>query len=197
MKIFWMMVFLLGVGNIAFSQAKKTAYFIQPEAALLNGDRSASAQVKLIGGFEKNKWGFALGAGVDYYKIRTAPVFLTSHYYLNNTKRLSAYASAGINIAWALENQYTNHSGNSWWPNNKGSFSNGLYGDVGIRYAVSKKATKGFNIGIGFSVKTIAEHFTENVFIPSPGPGPVPPINVDRTFNYQFNRISLSISYKL
>ncbi len=198
MRILLVSCLLFGVISIAFAQKKKSMYFIAPQVALLNGDQSVSSQLSLMGGWEKNKWGFGLGAAIDYYKVRTAPIFLSTHYYLNKTKQFSAYASLGINIAWPLENQYTNNFNRVGWSSiqHKG-FSNGIYTDMGIRYSLSKTMLKGLSIGIGYSIKTTKENFNELIYMPVIGGGMPNSIIVPRTLEYKFNRIAITIGYRL
>lgn len=197
MKILLFSCLLFGVISIAFAQKKKSMYFIVPQVALLNGDQSVSSQLSLIGGWEKNKWGFGLGAAIDYYKVRTAPIFLSTHYYLNKTKQFSAYASLGTNIAWPLENQFANNFNRVGWSSiqHKG-FKNGMYTDWGIRYLFLNSKLNGLTIALGYSTKSVTENFDETIYNPMII-GPASITIVPRTLDYKFNRIAITIGYRL
>ncbi len=197
MKFLLFSLLFFGIFSVALAQKNKLNYHIAPQISLLNGDQSVSGQLGLIGVWEKNKWGFGLGAAIDYYKVRTAPFFFTSHYYLNQSKQLAIYASLGLNMAWPLENQFTNNLNRGGWGSiqHKG-FTNGAYADLGIRYSLANTKLKGLSIALGYSMKTTKENFTETIFMPVIG-GMPNSIIVPRTLEYKFNRIAITIGYRL
>lgn len=197
MKFFLFSCLFFGAISFTIAQKNKSNYHFTPQISLLNGDQSVSGQMSLIGVWEKNKWGFGLGAAIDYYKVRTAPFFFTSHYYLNQLKQLAVYTSLGLNIAWPLENQYTNNLNRGGWGNiEHEGFTNGGYADMGIRYSLFNKKLNGLSIAIGYSMKTAKENFIETIFMPVIGGTPNPVI-VPRTLEYKFNRIAITIGYRL
>lgn len=169
---------------------KRGHYFIS-QVALLNGDHSASGQVQFAGGVEKHNWAFGIGTAIDYYKVRTVPVFADGRFFWGKKRSFFSYANLGANLAWALESQYRNY----WLPggtSQKSSFSNGLYTDLGIGYALSGIRSKGVIISVGYSIKTLTETYYQFVYRDFP---PYGGENSEHRLTYQFNRISLKLGY--
>ncbi len=167
-------------------------YYLIPQVALLNGDYAASAQVQLVGGIEKKKWSYGIGAAIDYYKVRTIPVFADLRVGLNKTNSIAAYLNMGTNIAWPMENQYTENG--LWWNTRKSSFSNGLYADMGLCYRIEGKKKNRFLVGIGYTLKTITETVPETIFRDFP---PYIAETTIRSYKYTFNRLALRVGFRL
>jgi hypothetical protein len=186
-----LIVCLAFMGSLLAQAPKtKTSYYLITQGALLNGDHSASAQVQLAGGFEKNNWAFGLGAAIDYYKIRTVPVFADARFFFGKDKAIFSYADLGYDMVWPLETQYRNY----WTlggPYQRSDFRNGFYTDLGIGYALKRK-NKGVIISLGYSMKTITEKYNEVVYSPTP---PYSGTNTERRAVYELNRISLKLGY--
>lgn len=165
-------------------------FYLLPQAALLNGDSHVGAQVQLSGGIAKGPWGIGLGAGVDYYRVRTAPVFIDLKYHPGVEQKYFLYTNLGYNIAWPLTSQ--NRLDASWWRSSpQSSFSNGVYTDFGIGYYLGKGPTKGIVLSLGYSMKTITESYMEVIA----GSNPVR-MGVKES-NYKFNRVSVKLGYRL
>ncbi|MES2004966.1 MAG: hypothetical protein V4450_10625 [Bacteroidota bacterium] len=180
---------LIAVGMKA--QSTKGHYVI-PQAALLNGDHSVSGQVQLLGGIERNNWSYGIGAAIDYYKVRTVPLFADLRFSFGKKRSVFSYVNIGPNIAWALGSQYTYDRLGFYSAN--GSFSNGLYTDIGIGYTLKSRNQKSVLISLGYSSKTISETYNEAIF------RDFPPFGVDyheRKLLYTFNRLALRIGVKL
>jgi hypothetical protein len=166
--------------------------YIFPEAGLLNGDHSASAQVQLTGGFQKNAWMFGLGAAVDYYKIRTVPVFADVRYAFGKKTNYFSYANLGANLVWALEKQYVQHYTTGGYTDNR--FSNGIYADLGIGYAFKGDKKNGLIMSIGYSLKTLSSSYQEIVY------REMPPYIIeyrDKKLDYTLNRLVLRVGVRL
>lgn len=162
-----------------------------PQAGLLNGDKSVSGQVMLVGGLEKNGWGFGLGSAVDYYKVRTVPVFVEVR--KNLTKKqwpVFAYFDLGYNLEAALAMQYRQPGWGS-----KSRFRAGRYNEFGIGYALLNTKQKGFILGLGYSGKTITEIYDETLYRDFP-PYANPTV-VERKLGYAFNRIVCKLGFRL
>src|SRR6478752_7242725 len=154
-------LFLTTVCGLAQAN-KKTSFYLHPQAALLNGDHSVSGQVLVSGGIEKNAFSIGIGAAIDYYKIRTVPLFADLRAAFGKDRAIFSYLNLGSNIAWALESQ-----SNTYWTmgrSNKSVFSNGVYTDIGIGYSFRKAKKNSVTMSIGYSMKTISESHLETVY---------------------------------
>jgi len=169
----------------------KTGYYLIPQIALLNGDNLVSAQVQLTGGIEKKGWGIGIGAAIDYYKVRTVPLFADLRTYFGKQRLLFSYLNLGGNIAWPLESQVSYQ----WQPGGyrQGSFSNGLYTDLGIGYAFHGKNNRGLVMSLGYSIKTISETYQEAVYRDFP---PYIREFYDRKLTYQLNNVVLRCGFR-
>jgi hypothetical protein len=170
---------------------KKTTFFVEPRVALLNGDHAVSSQLFLTGGLEKGKWGLGIGTGVDYYKIRTVPLFLRGHFYIDRLKHFSVFANTGVNFVWATEHQKEEEL--FFWNGNDQQFSTGFYNEAGINYSFPTKKKYAFFIGTGFSTKTVKSSYNEYIF-GSPISSFIP--FVPRNITYQFNRLNLQVGVR-
>jgi hypothetical protein len=171
---------------------KKPVFYVHPQAALLNGDHSVSGQVQVSGGIEKNALSIGIGAAIDYYKIRTVPLFADLRFAFGKDRAIFSYLNVGSNIAWALESQY-----NNYWVmggSSKSSFSNGVYTDIGIGYSFRKGKKNSMTMSIGYSMKTISESHLETIYRDFP---PYTTENHERKMDYTFNRIALRLGIKL
>lgn len=180
----------------AFAQKAggKSAFYMIPQAGLLNGDHFVSAQVMLVGGLEKNGWGLGLGSAIDYYKVRSIPVFLDIRREITKKQwPVFAYLNMGINMAAPLDFQYSRPV--SGWGTGKSRFSNGLFTEFGLGYALWNKKRQGVVLGMGYSIKTITEAYNETIFQDFP-PFTGSTTN-ERKFLYRLNRVVLKLGFRL
>jgi hypothetical protein len=162
------------------------------EVSILNGNSTVSAAHSLSALFFKNGWGFGAGAGIDYYKVRSVPVFLSGRKEFGKTDHhLFGYAQLGYNIALALNSQHF-HPGNSWSFGNS-RFRNGVYSDFGIGYALLNKKRKGLEFSMGYSLKTLTESYTETIIRDFP---PYGGAEFEHSFRYSLNRLALKVGFR-
>jgi hypothetical protein len=178
----------------AGAQAKPpvSTHYFYPEIGLLNGDHSASAQVKLTGGIQKNRWMFGLGTAIDYYKIRTVPVFADVRYAFGKKANYFSYANFGADFVWPLETQYSQRYIMGLYTEN--TFNSGIYADLGVGYAFKGDKKQGLVISIGYSLKTLSSAYSEVVY------KEFPPYGIeyrDRRSDYTLNRLVLRMGVRL
>ncbi len=189
-KIICVLFFLMALVKVKAQSNNK--YYLIPQVALLNGDHTASGQVQIVGGIEKKKLSYGIGAAIDYYKVRTIPVFFDLRYGLNKTNAVFSYVNIGTDIAWPLENQYTYNW--LWSGNSKSSFSNGMFADIGLGYKIQGKKSSRFLVSLGYTMKTITEKRSEIIFRDFP---PYVAETTNRTYQYTFNRLALRVGFRL
>lgn len=176
----------------AQSKPGTAKHYIFPQVALLNGDHSVSGQVQLTAGIQKKAWMFGFGTAIDYYKIRTVPVFVDLRYAFGKSSNYFSYVNLGTNIVWALESQYTAHY--VIGIPSKDKFNNGLYTDIGIGYAFRGEKKTRLLISIGYSIKKISSNYQEAVY------REFPPYIIeyrDRKLDYTLNRLVLRLGVRL
>jgi hypothetical protein len=158
---------------------------------LLNGDNFASGQITVSGGIEMKNISFGIGAGLEYYKMRTIPVFAEIRAAMGKNKKAFAYLNAGPNFMWPLESQYSMH----WLYNttySRDKFTTGVYGDAGLGYTFHIEKTTDLLVSLGYSLKTIHQSYSESVYTEFP---PYVLETRDRKLDYSLNRIVLHVGF--
>lgn len=191
-------ILLLVITTMASAQQKKKDYYLIPQVALLNGDNATSGQVQVTGGMQVKQWAFGLGLAMDYYKIRTLPVFADARLYFGEQKQFFSYANLGYNIVTALESQERKLSTWLGGTYTNSSFGNGLYTDIGIGCLIDGNKKKGLLMSLGYSIKTLSETYTDWFSGISSGWEPSS-VRVDggRKANYTLNCFSLKLGVRL
>ena len=116
-------------------------------------------QLQTVQGIRYGKWFAGIGAGLDYYHMRTIPLFLDIRREFFNKKNAPfLYADGGYNFAWARDRD------KSEWSNI--SFDGGLFYDVGLGYRIGTASKQnGFLISAGYSFKYLRESHASQVCI--------------------------------
>lgn len=195
MKIFFILLIALTSVIQLEAQQTKSRFYLLTQLGYLNGDNSANWQGTISGGIRKNGWSLGLGAGIDYYKVRTVPVFLDIRKDIINSKRpLFIYLNMGANLAAPRSVEYTNRM-NGWWITPQSSFTNGVFGETGLGYTLYSKKKTAIFVSAGYSIKTVTESYTETIYrdFPPYGQGTI----TDRVLDYRFNRFVWKIGCRL
>lgn len=91
------------------------------------GSKTKSESVSTINGVRWQNWSAGIGAGIDWYDIRSVPVFLDVRKYFTDKKNQPfVYADGGLSVAWPnkqIKNWYSGYD-----------FRNTFYGECGIGY---------------------------------------------------------------
>lgn len=155
------------------------------QAGLLEGELGSAFQLNVSGGIKLNTWSAAIGSGLDYYGVRSIPLFLNVQKRLFNRQQTPfAYISGGHHFPWASKQE--ERVWGSWMPEpaeRKGS----LYysGGIGYQLPALKRAALFFTAGYSFK-----EHreITKRLICPF-----LPPcFETVETVNYRFRRLSIS-----
>ena len=177
----------------SFAQQKKLQYAGSLETALLNGGYESNVAINTTHGIRLKSWDISIGAGVDYYRFRSVPVFLDVRKHLSIGKlRPFIQSSIGMNTAWPTAEQKVVEMWWSWLPgDNTLSFSNGLYSKAVVGLPLNPGRQVRVNAVAGWSHKTITTSQDELV---STGPGSR---WETRRTNYAMNRlyIGLGVSF--
>ncbi len=152
-------------------------------AGVLEGDAGSAFQMNMVNGFRFKTFSAGIGAGLDYYAIRSIPVFLELRKDIfSSGKTPFLYASGGRHFEWAEpmeENQWT-----------KSTFEDGWFYDLGIGYSIPIKSHSIF-FTAGYSYKDYKEK-VENYVMCIWGDCPV----FNETFSYKLRRISIRTGFR-
>jgi hypothetical protein len=180
---FFLLLLLTGAGA-----QNKVHYSSMNYAGLLEGDNGSAFQLQTVQGVKFSRWFTGIGTGIDYYYLRSVPLFLSLNRSLFNQGR-TPYLSldGGINFAWNKQEQ-------EQWSNVLSSdFSPALYWAAGLGYKVSMRNKKdALLLNIGYSFKQMKQDQEQAVFCINP---PCPP-KVEH-YNYQLNRVSVKLGWQL
>lgn len=188
--VFFSMAVLLFTA--AHAQSKKGRIYVMPQAALLNGDNYVSGQAALSAGWQSKRYAVGIGAAIDYYKLRTVPVFASARCMFGKNEKVFAYLNTGPDFTWPLVTQ----TGTHWLPGGTASydaFRTGWYTDAGIGYSVRIEKNE-MLISIGYSLKTVHQSYQEAIYKMAP---PFTPEIVDRKLDFNLNRLALRIGLVL
>lgn len=195
-KIYLLLALLLATDIYSQKTNQSSTLYITPQVGLLNGDHAVSAQVVLSGGMKTRTWSYGIGAGVDYYKIRSAPLFIELKKDFGRKETpLFAYLQLGANIAWPLSSDYRENMYSSWFGNTSTRFQGGMYQEFGIGYTGWYTKKKGVWISLGYSTKTMAEFYDKVIYPDFPPYDRV--TKTERKLAYTFNRLVLKIGCRL
>jgi hypothetical protein len=174
------------------AQEQATAKKIQVTGAvsLMNGTSEVGAQLSALAGVELSKgWTAGLGSAIDYYYFRSVPVFVeVKKYFGNGPRRLFAFGATGVNLAWPTDEDQMKLS--RWNIVGGNDFRFGMYADIGIGYTLYNRHQRGLFTGLGYSVKTMSESHTEQIW------NGLTTDQAQRKTDFTFSRVLIRIGYK-
>lgn len=174
---------------LAEAQAQdKVHYSSMNYAGLLEGDHGSAFTLHTVQGVKFARWFTGIGTGLDYYYLRSVPLFLSVNRSLFKQGR-TPYLSldGGINFAWYQREQ------RQWSDFISSDFSPALYWGAGLGYKVSMRNKKdALLLNIGYSFKQMKEDQEKSMFCINP---PCPP-KVEH-YNYKLNRLSVKLGWQL
>lgn len=171
--------------SVYFASAQKALNFSsQNYVGLLEGDNGSALNLQSINGFNYKSWFTGIGAGIDYYRIRSVPIFLSINKNIA-IKRNVFYITAdgGLNFPWLKENEVT-------W--NVSNFKEGIIAGTGVGYKISLNESKqAILLNAGYSFKRL----NEKREIISPCLTPPCPVDIEKT-RYDFNRLLIRAGFE-
>jgi len=175
--IFWFCVF------IPARAQRKINFNSRNYIGLLEGENGSAFQVETTNGISYRSWFAGLGTGLDWYYIRSIPLFgsLSKSFLEKNNRSFFISTDIGINFPWT--HQYYH----DWNYGGTEKYYNGLYLTAGIGYKTGiGKKSDAILLQLGYSYK----HTKERVF--SNYPCLVCP-NSETTsiYNFYLRRLSL------
>lgn len=176
--------------TIAYSQeeiakVKKNYFSSGIYAGILEGEAGSALQLQIINGINRGNWFGGIGTGLDYYRFRSVPVFLTMTRYLKPGFRgLYLQGDAGINFPWVPALFDPEGSNDIFRP--------GLYWNGALGYATCiGKKQNGLLLSLGYSYKKLSQNTEQPVWCINP---PCP--SMKEEFDLRFRRLSLRIGWQ-
>lgn len=154
--------------------AKASFYFIA-NAGLLTGASGRDVHVQAIAGWQYRGWFAGVGAGLDYYFVRSVPLFIDIRKTFSKPHIPFIYADAGCNLPWT-----TTKDEPVWFAQH---YKWGMYYDVGAGWDFKMGDKKRFLLSSGFSGKKLAALQTTG--------------NDKTKISYTLRRLSLKVGIRL
>ncbi|GGH83208.1 hypothetical protein HNQ91_006000 [Filimonas zeae] len=180
-------IFSMATRKVLYAQKDTVAWFTQPGVTLLNGDKYTSAAITAVTGVHYKQWYLGVGAGIDYYKVRSIPLLAELRFESKLKAAPFVYARAGYNVAWALEHQHTKPY--VFWGTNS-VFNNGKYAAAGLGCYVYRKDDTGVALTLGYSAKGVTELYDETIW------NGTRTVTESRKLDYVFRRLDIGVSYR-
>ncbi len=154
---------------------------------LLEGEAGSAFQLQTINGVQYKNWFAGAGAGLDYYRFRSVPLFLDIRkMFPLATNTFFLYGDIGMHANWITEKQKNSNS----YVAALSDFNNGLYTDAGAGYQICLGNKGGLLISAGYSFKSLRG--TQIDYTPMSYDGP-PAIT---RLKYDLSRVSVKLGLK-
>jgi hypothetical protein len=146
------------------------------QAGLLDGDANTSFQMQTINGIRYKSWTTGIGVGLDYYRVRSIPLFIDLRKNILARKETPfLYGDIGMHFSWVK------NSPDYGW--SKATYNNGLFYEFGGGYRFSIQKER----GIVLSQKNYG-------YGACPIIGPCPEVIFER-YDYIFRRLSIKAGF--
>lgn len=151
MKVYFITVVFYFLTVAAIAQSKIN-FSSQNYVGLLAGEGKTAFQVQTVNGIIYKAWFAGLGTGIDWYYLRSIPLFASFGRDFFKIKKGNFYISAdgGVNFAWSEPRDYNVIADQKYIP--------AIYYGAGLGYKmVTGKNAHVLLINIGYSYKHIRE----------------------------------------
>ena len=154
------------------------------QGGLLEGAAGPSWNLQTINGIYYKSWFAGIGAGLDFYTMRTIPLFIDARKDLFRKSRTPfLYADAGIHFDWLKSKE------KPVWASSE--YNRGFYYDVGGGYKLSFGNRDALLLSVGYTMKTLRE---ERVVMVQCFTSPCNPPKDH--YNYTFSRLSFKVGWR-
>jgi hypothetical protein len=153
-KVFIFIPMILLIVSHSFAQKKSkdngAAFYSLLQAGVTNGSKASSLTIEGKLGLSFSNTFVGIGAGVDYYRFRTVPLFIDLRQEFGRGPNLFfIYGDIGKNIKWVTEE---NKMLLTYIP---GDFKSGKYYEAGFGYRVRLQNSGSLLFSGGYSVKSV------------------------------------------
>ena len=193
---FSLLVFVL-TATVSISSAQKSnltggwQFHSLNNLGLLEGETGSAFQLQTINGAQYRSWFAGAGIGLDFYRLRTIPLFLDIRKdFGRSSNKFFVYSDVGTNFSWVPDQQKTSNVEND-------KFGSGFYGDWGLGYKVLVAKKNNLLLSIGYSYKKTVEtydplYYPTGIFYGQEAPT----YDQSQKINYSLNRLSIKIGWE-
>jgi len=177
----------------SFAQVNKnpiTNFYSVNHVGLLEGQSGSAFQLQTINGVKYKSWFGGIGIGLDFYRIRSIPLFADVRKEFGKTSnKLFVFADAGINFGWRTDKEVKQFNTND-------KLKNGFYTEAGAGYKFRLSNMNNLSFSLAYSYKTNTETGTNNYNVPNPlyFTGALPPDQ--EKISYHLNRIVIKAGFE-
>ncbi|HRP58424.1 hypothetical protein [Agriterribacter sp.] len=170
----------------------KPVFHSVEQVALVNGNNAVSGALQTVNGVGYGNWFAGIGAGIDFYRYRSVPLFLDLRrsFDVKKGNKLFVYADGGYNLPWVKRKEPVF---SIWGLPNKTDYKNrgGAYMDAGFGYAVHVKGGNAFLLSAGYSHKYFSEKRTTTTITGEN----METVDIQK-FNYSMNRLMIKLGWQ-
>ncbi len=153
------------------------------QIGLIDGSSDTEFHLQTINGLRFGNWFTGIGVGIDYYYVRSVPLFFdVRNYWFKKKNSPFVYADIGINFPCVKDyDDFIFQDIN---------YNEGLYYDLGLGYKLGLKNTHALSLSAGFNFKRISgkRSYIPCEFMPCAG--------TTEEFDYKMNRISMKFGWE-
>lgn len=154
-------------------------------AGILNGQTGVNPSVQAIPGFQYKNSFAGIGTGIDYYNLRSVPVFADIRQeFGKKAKKFLLYSDGGYCFDWIIMDRDRTFS--------QEDYSGGLYYDAGLGYKVAFGNAGALMLTTGYSGKRLKKEVRTTPICSGIGPCP----QETETFNYSFSTIVFRVGWQ-
>jgi hypothetical protein len=173
------------ISSVSVAQKKVLPFTGSVQAGLLEGEQGSALQFGFTGGLKLKTWTASLGTGLDYYGVRSIPLYAGLQKNLfNRTNTPFTFIQGGYHFQWASRPQMD--VWRSWVPEGLEK-KGGLYYSAGIGYQLPALNKAALFFAAGYSFKEYTE-MSKYTICPVIGPCFE---QADNT-TYRFKRLSIT-----
>ena len=182
---------LIMMAGISSAQQKNSAVPWQFHSinnlGLLEGETGSAFQIQSVNGVQYKSWFAGIGLGLDFYRLRTIPLFADIRKeFGKSSNKLFVYSDFGINFSWVTDQQKTGYVEDD-------KFSNGFYTDLGLGYKIAVGKNNDLLLSLGYTFKKIIETYNSPYYFNTQYPEP--PVQSEK-IDYSLNRLSIKIGWE-
>ncbi|HEX6915903.1 MAG TPA: hypothetical protein VF145_11715 [Chitinophagaceae bacterium] len=179
-------LFLLLLAGITVGQRIRPQYSAGIHGGIANGEVGGNGWVATTQGIQQNGWFLGAGAGIDFYRFRSIPVFVEGRREFGlRSIRPMIYCSAGVNIDWLSAGQKTRQV--NWQPV-LAAYDPGFFLRSGVAVVFNAGGRLRYTAGAGWSFKSIRERYQVLLWEPSPQPWNT---MTEKSLVYKMNRLDI------
>lgn len=181
----FLLLLIVAMQSLQAQQTKQhlVRFQFMTQAGLLEGEKGAAFQLHLLSGIRWQQWAIGAGTGLDYYGMRSIPLFLDIRRNLASKPAVPfIYLNAGTHFIWPNEEQQSDWQAVRNRP--------GWLLEAGVGYQLPIGQHVLYFTG-GYSQKSFRQEITSEIC-----PAGRPCMESTSRFDYVFRRISIRTGFR-